>query len=150
MTGIRLSYAPGINRGAAALKSFTYGAVIAGVLSVASSLVPADAVAEKNSTVVNSDIEELKKGQAEIKKELAEIRKLLTPAPAPSAVEKLETPVALGSIAPRGDKNAPLTMIEFSDYQCPYCKRHADQTVPALIKDYVDTRSEERRVGKEC
>src|SRR3989344_9046928 len=26
-----------------------------------------------------------------------------------------------------GDKNAPLTMVEFSDYECPFCKRYFDQ-----------------------
>jgi protein-disulfide isomerase len=30
-------------------------------------------------------------------------------------------------------------MIEFSDYQCPFCKRHFQQTVPTLVKDYVDS-----------
>lgn len=38
-----------------------------------------------------------------------------------------------------GDKNAPVTMIEFSDYECPFCKRHFDETLPQLIKTYVDT-----------
>ena len=38
-----------------------------------------------------------------------------------------------------GDKNAPVTIIEFSDYECPFCKRHFDQTLPQLKKDYVDT-----------
>jgi protein-disulfide isomerase len=38
-----------------------------------------------------------------------------------------------------GDKNAPVTIIEFSDYECPFCKRHFDQTHPQLIKNYVDT-----------
>lgn len=38
-----------------------------------------------------------------------------------------------------GDANAPVTMIEFSDYECPFCKRHFDQTLPQLIKEYVDT-----------
>lgn len=38
-----------------------------------------------------------------------------------------------------GDKNAPVTIIEFSDYECPFCKRHYDQTLPELIKDYIDT-----------
>lgn len=38
-----------------------------------------------------------------------------------------------------GDKNAKVTLIEFSDYECPFCKRHFDQTLPQLKKDYIDT-----------
>ena len=38
-----------------------------------------------------------------------------------------------------GDKNAQVTIIEFSDYECPFCKRHFDQTLPQLVKTYVDT-----------
>ncbi len=38
-----------------------------------------------------------------------------------------------------GDKNAPVTLVEFSDYECPFCKRHFDQTLPQLKKDYIDT-----------
>ena len=38
-----------------------------------------------------------------------------------------------------GDKNAPITIIEFSDYECPFCKRHFTDTFPQLIKNYIDT-----------
>lgn len=38
-----------------------------------------------------------------------------------------------------GDPNAPVTIVEFSDYECPFCKRHYDQTHLQLVKDYVDT-----------
>jgi len=38
-----------------------------------------------------------------------------------------------------GNKNAPVTIIEFSDYECPFCKRHFDETLPQLVKNYVDT-----------
>ena len=38
-----------------------------------------------------------------------------------------------------GDKNAPVTIIEFSDYECPFCKRHFDETLPQLVKEYIST-----------
>jgi len=38
-----------------------------------------------------------------------------------------------------GDKNASVTIIEISDYECPFCKRHFDETFPQLVKNYVDT-----------
>ena len=38
-----------------------------------------------------------------------------------------------------GDKNAKVTIIEFSDYECPFCKRHFDQTLPQLVKEYINT-----------
>jgi protein-disulfide isomerase len=115
----------------------TCSAVIAGVLSLPGASYPASAIAESADDPVLSAIEELKKGQAEIKSELAEIRKLVTPPPPQPAIEKLQTPAGLGSVAPRGNQSARVTIIEFSDYQCPYCKRHVDQTMPRLLDDYV-------------
>lgn len=38
-----------------------------------------------------------------------------------------------------GDKDAPVTIIEFSDYECPFCKRHFLQTFPSLKTNYIDT-----------
>ena len=38
-----------------------------------------------------------------------------------------------------GDKNAPVTIIEFSDYQCPFCGRFWSETLPQIKKDYIDT-----------
>ncbi|MBI2021875.1 DsbA family protein [Candidatus Daviesbacteria bacterium] len=47
--------------------------------------------------------------------------------------------VALDDDPVLGDKNAPITLVEFSDYECPFCKRHFDETYPQLIKNYIDT-----------
>jgi protein-disulfide isomerase len=38
-----------------------------------------------------------------------------------------------------GDKDAPVTIVEFSDYQCPFCGRFYQQTLPQLKSNYIDT-----------
>ncbi len=37
----------------------------------------------------------------------------------------------------RGDPEAPVTIEEYSDYLCPFCGRHYNETLPALIAEYV-------------
>jgi protein-disulfide isomerase len=43
--------------------------------------------------------------------------------------------VPVGSSPVRGPKSALVTIVEFGDYQCPYCKK-AEATVSALLKSY--------------
>jgi protein-disulfide isomerase len=38
-----------------------------------------------------------------------------------------------------GDPDAPLTLIEFSDYQCPYCRTFYNQALPQIKEKYIDT-----------
>jgi protein-disulfide isomerase len=38
-----------------------------------------------------------------------------------------------------GRADAPLTVVEFTDYQCPYCRRFEAETWPRLKHDWVDT-----------
>ncbi|MBI4176604.1 MAG: DsbA family protein [Candidatus Aenigmarchaeota archaeon] len=38
-----------------------------------------------------------------------------------------------------GPANAKVTVIEFSDFQCPFCKRFFDQTLGQIKSDYVET-----------
>ena len=38
-----------------------------------------------------------------------------------------------------GDPKAPVTIIEFGDYQCPFCRQFWRETFPRLKKEYIDT-----------
>ncbi|RMD77625.1 hypothetical protein D6810_00485 [Candidatus Dojkabacteria bacterium] len=37
-----------------------------------------------------------------------------------------------------GKADAPVTIIEFLAFDCPFCQRHSQQTLPGLIKNYID------------
>ena len=39
----------------------------------------------------------------------------------------------------KGDKNAPVTIVEFSDFECPFCGRWFQQTFPAIDEKYIKT-----------
>lgn len=38
-----------------------------------------------------------------------------------------------------GDPNAPITVLEASDFQCPYCRDFVEQTLPYLEREYINT-----------
>jgi protein-disulfide isomerase len=38
-----------------------------------------------------------------------------------------------------GSADSPVTIIEFSDLQCPYCARHALNVFPEIKRNYIDT-----------
>lgn len=63
-------------------------------------------------------------------------------AAAPQALPPEDTSpkeVSIDDDAVLGDKNAPVTMIDFTDYECPFCKRYFDQTFSQIKKEYIDT-----------
>jgi protein-disulfide isomerase len=58
-----------------------------------------------------------------------------TPTSAPSAPVEVDTAGAFSI----GAADAPVLMIEFTDFQCPYCSRHFVETFPQIRADYIDT-----------
>ena len=59
------------------------------------------------------------------------------PQPTPTPPASVEVPV--GDAFAIGDPDAPVTIVEYSDFQCPFCSRYFEQTYPQIIENYVDT-----------
>jgi protein-disulfide isomerase len=110
--------------------------------------------AQTDVKALGKEIEALKAGQSAIRKELQEIKSLLQAAPQAQAPTVTRTPPAARTAAApetvdmmvsvadapiKGDANAKVTVVEFTDYQCPFCSRYFNQTWPQLEQDYVKT-----------
>jgi protein-disulfide isomerase len=46
--------------------------------------------------------------------------------------------VDLGSSPFLGNKNAPVTVVEFGDFQCPFCRSYFQNNQPSIINEYVN------------
>ncbi len=53
--------------------------------------------------------------------------------------ETPRTEVSADDDAFKGSADAPVTIIEFSDFQCSFCARFFSQTLPQLQTNYIDT-----------
>jgi protein-disulfide isomerase len=80
----------------------------------------------------------------EILKELRLIRQLLERQQVKPAAPQEEQPTRakitdLSGVSMLGSKTAPLTIVEYTDYQCPFCQRFHVTSFAELKKNYIDT-----------
>jgi protein-disulfide isomerase len=100
----------------------------------------AQAASESQPGTLTEDIARIKAELAEIKKELQLLRQFLVQRLAqPTQSAPTVATVRLAGNPMLGKPDAPLTLIEFSDYQCPFCRRYFQTTLPALKTEYIDT-----------
>lgn len=104
------------------------------------------AFAQENQT--QSDIEQLKKDVDSLKKVqkaiVSELRILHdqinggseNQSPAPQAVD---LSIDIANVPHMGASDAQVAVVEFSDFECPYCGRHFASTLPRIVDDYVKT-----------
>ncbi|MFH1682553.1 MAG: thioredoxin domain-containing protein [Candidatus Woesearchaeota archaeon] len=56
-----------------------------------------------------------------------------------TTTETAPVQVSIDDDAVKGKADAPVTIVEFSDFECPFCGRYIEQTYPQIVKDYIDT-----------
>lgn len=86
---------------------------------------------------LRAQVEEVQKDLAEIKELIKEIKS----APAAPAAAKpfREQVISIGTSPVKGKANATVTLVEYSDYQCPFCARNYREVMPKLQTEYIDT-----------
>lgn len=115
-----------------------FGAVVICVASVVFlGCAPSAAQSQQDIEALRKQIEALAAGQAAIQKQLDEIQALLRgrqpqPAPANPVVDTTGAPT-------KGTATARVTVIEFSDFQCPFCARYTRDTFDQIDKEYIST-----------
>ena len=85
---------------------------------------------------LQQEVQALREGQKRLEAELETIRKLV----ADRSTSQLQDVVLSVEGSPfKGKSGAKVTVVEFSDYQCPFCARHVRETLAALDADYITT-----------
>lgn len=85
------------------------------------------------------ELEALRAGQDAIRRDLQEIKQQLQQRTAAAPAAPQNVVLDLAGDPAKGRPDAPLTLVEFSDYQCPFCAKTARETFPAVEKAYVET-----------
>lgn len=88
------------------------------------------------------ELAELKTGQKAMQRDIEEIKQLLlkaAPRPAGAVAPSLPPSMATGGVLVKGDPNAPITIVEYTDLQCPFCGRYTRSTFSQIDNEYIKT-----------
>ncbi|HVL66840.1 MAG TPA: DsbA family protein [Vicinamibacterales bacterium] len=93
-------------------------------------------------------IQELREQQAQMQRELTAIKNFLQALTQGARQQQQQGPEVaglVGAMVPTagepalGSPSAAVTVIEISDFHCPFCKRQTQQTFPQLQSEYINT-----------
>jgi protein-disulfide isomerase len=71
---------------------------------------------------------------------ISELNSLLRAALPPSPMQNIPAlDIAVSGAVTKGSSTAKLAVIEFADFQCPFCGRHFQSTYQELQRNYVET-----------
>ena len=84
---------------------------------------------------IRQEIEQLRAEVGDLQEKVGDIHRVAVRPSAPPAPDS----VTLDENRALGSAEATVAIVEFSDYQCPYCERFFSQTFPRLEENYIDT-----------
>src|SRR6185295_17077619 len=86
-------------------------------------------------STLRKEVESMKASQTEMQKNIKIIKDILMGKQPPLE----DVFVSMKGAQSVGDAKAKVMLVEFSDYQCPFCGRYANDTYSKIADDYVKT-----------
>jgi protein-disulfide isomerase len=86
-----------------------------------------------------SEVEQLKKDVESLKASQAQMAKQLGGARPQQPARALPASIDLTGAPFRGSATSTVALVEYSDYECPYCIRHFTQVMPQIQDTYITT-----------
>ncbi len=106
------------------------GAIVAAVYGIGN---------QRELARLRKEVEQFRTAQDALRREIAQERERPRPAPPRAGVPLRDVTMNLAGAPAKGEAAAPLTLVEFTDYECGFCARHVKQTLPQLEAEYIAT-----------
>jgi len=95
---------------------------------------------DEDIAALKRQVQALEEGQQQILQELRELKKLLEAMPKPPVAGS--SPVATLNVRGepfKGEPGARIAIVEYSDFECPFCGKYSREIYPQIIDRYVKT-----------
>ena len=114
------------------IKKSTLNLLLAGIIGIV-------AIAAFFAGTYISDQNSNKLTQKDLDDAIAKLELKLMQERLPTSQPQLPAKISVDDDPIKGNPNAPITIIEFSDFECPFCARFHVNTLPQLEQNYIST-----------
>ena len=123
------------------LKTFLAAVIVIATISLPAS--PASTQSSEELNALRRELEAIKEGQGRLQKDVQEIKAILQGARAaaqqPPQVQPQNVVLTLAGEPTKGDRSARAVLVEFTDYQCPFCGRYVRDAYSQIESEYIKT-----------
>jgi len=120
------------NNGKISVKKSTLNGLIIGLIAVVG-------IAAFFAGSYTSNLNSNQISQGDLEDAIAKLELKLLQEQLPTEQPQLPVKISIDDDPIIGDPDAPITIVEFSDFQCPFCARFHIQTLPSILEEYIET-----------